>query len=95
MVALCALEPHKGDMFQVFGWGIVQGVDLNLNYLILITNEPEILDKTTHLVLSSVTLPPSVYMTPNAAEGEVPYVSEGVLVSFGQITKRAKISAKK
>lgn len=83
-------------MFNNFFLGVVRGIDLENNELILITPEPiEVLEKVYYLVLGSVSLPPSVYMMPENVSGLVPYVMEGELEFLGQITKRTYVPASK
>lgn len=73
---------------------MVRGVDLENNYLVLITQvNPEILDEVSYLVLSSISLQPSVYMRPQNIRGLMPYVMEGELTSLAQFTKRSYLPA--
>jgi hypothetical protein len=75
--------------------GIVRGVDVASGQLVLLTSaKVEVLEEVSHLVAGGATLPPSVYMTPDDVVGQMPYVIEGVLMSFGQIPKRSRIAAK-
>ncbi|XP_044259863.1 polynucleotide 5'-hydroxyl-kinase NOL9 [Tribolium madens] len=95
LVALCKHEDEKMPIFECLGWGIIRGVDIINNFLVLLTSHKlEILNKVSHLVLGGAVLPPSIHMTPDEVTGLMPYVMEGVLMSFGQITKRCKISVK-
>lgn len=74
---------------------VVRGVDIENDYLVLITQvNSEILDQVSYLVLSSISLQPSVYMTPQNIRGLMPYVMEGELTSLGQLTKRSYLPAR-
>lgn len=76
--------------------GFVRGLDLDNNTLVLLTPEPfDRLDSVTHLVLSSVTAPPSLLMHADGVKGCVPYVSFGTLVDLGQLTKRPYLPPRK
>lgn len=73
---------------------MVRGIDLENDYLVLITQvNPELLDDISYLVLSSVSLPPSIYMTTQSIRGLIPYVMEGELSSLAQLTKRSYLPA--
>lgn len=74
--------------------GIVRGVDLDEGYLVLLSEAFSFLEEITHIVFNGVTLPPSVYMTPDEVTGLVPYVTEGMLARYGQMPKRARRSVK-
>lgn len=73
---------------------MVRGIDSENDYLVLVTQvDQELLNEVTCLVLSSISLPPSVYMTPQNIRGLMPYVMEGELTSLAQLTKRSYIPA--
>ncbi|KAJ8939986.1 hypothetical protein NQ314_010926 [Rhamnusium bicolor] len=94
LVALCSLEGF--DIFKCLGYGVVRGIDVDSESLVLLTPEaPSVLEEVYYLVIVSVTLPPSVYMTPDDVKGHIPYVMKGELVSLGQITKRSYLPANK
>ncbi|CAG9772887.1 unnamed protein product [Ceutorhynchus assimilis] len=86
LVALCSLE--EKDVFVSYGLGLVRGLDLENDYLVLLTPEKD-LEKVTHLVLTSVSTPPSLLMSANGVRGNIPFVNKGELVDFGQFTKRS------
>ncbi|XP_050294089.1 polynucleotide 5'-hydroxyl-kinase NOL9 [Anthonomus grandis grandis] len=95
LVALCSM-PKTNKIFVSYGYGLVRGLDLESDTLVLITPvDIETLQNVTHLVLGSVTIPPAFIMSTGGAKGHVPYVSVGDLVDFGQLTKRSYIPAKK
>ncbi|XP_063930696.1 polynucleotide 5'-hydroxyl-kinase NOL9-like [Zophobas morio] len=95
LVALCRLSNKEEHIFQCFSWGVVRGVDVATNELVLLTSTKiDTLNDVTHLVSNGVSLPPSVYMTPDDIQGPMPYVIEGLLMSFGQIPKRSRMSVK-
>ncbi|KAF2898231.1 hypothetical protein ILUMI_07944 [Ignelater luminosus] len=76
LVALCS----SNDIYSSYtchGWGVVRAVNLSNNELYLLTPlSPEKLQNVNNLILSSVTLPPSLYMTADNKRGFVPYVSQ-------------------
>ncbi|KRT82012.1 hypothetical protein AMK59_5470 [Oryctes borbonicus] len=87
LVALCTLTDTDG-IYNCHGWGIVRGV--NGEILVLITPVDEItLEKVTHLVVGSITLPASVLMYEDTNIGLVPYVSLGCRTRFNYIPKRS------
>jgi len=91
LVALCYL---KCGNYVCLGWGVVRGIDLSTKELYLITPVcPNELEQVDHLILGSVALPPSVYMTADNNSGLTPYTSEGVLTSLGHIPKRSYLPA--
>ncbi|KAJ8960421.1 hypothetical protein NQ318_013703 [Aromia moschata] len=95
LVALCSLE-DESDIAICLGYAIVRGIDLESETLVLLTPaNPSILDKVDRLVLGSVALPPSMYMTADDVTGSIPYVMQGDLVSLGQITKRTYLPVNK
>lgn len=94
VVALC--QPEPTGLYICHGFGFVRGLDLDNNTLVLLTPEPfERLNSVTHLVLSSVTAPPSLLMHADGVKGCVPYVSFGTLVDLGQLTKRPYLPPRK
>lgn len=95
MVAL-ATYMENSEFFRIVGHGIVKGIDVKTETLYLIT--PETFDTLKHvfyLVLTSVYLPPSVYMTSKDVSGCIPYVMEGEYESLGRITKRSYVPINK
>lgn len=52
-------------------------------------------EEVDHLVLGSVALPPSLYMTEDGNHGLIPYVQIGSLTGFTQMSKRSIISNRK
>ncbi|KAG5874743.1 hypothetical protein JTB14_011984 [Gonioctena quinquepunctata] len=95
LVALCSKKINS-KIFICMGYGIVRGIDLAEKTLVLMTPEaPEVLEDVFYLVVGSVSLPPSVYMTPDEITGNISYVMEGELVSLGQITKRSYMPVNK
>ncbi|XP_023311609.1 polynucleotide 5'-hydroxyl-kinase NOL9 [Anoplophora glabripennis] len=95
MVALCYLQQEL-NVFRCMGYGVVRGVDLESNKLVLVTPEEiKVLEDVYYLVMGSVFLPPAIYMAPDDVTGTIPYVMEGELVSLGQITKRSYLPANK
>ncbi|CAH1155249.1 unnamed protein product [Phaedon cochleariae] len=99
LVALCAKPHPQKNLFARLGHAIVRGVDLCESTLKIVTPENmATLEEVHHLVVvgvSGVGLPPALYMTADEVVGHVPYVSDGRLVSLGQITKRSYLPANK
>ncbi|CAH1184917.1 unnamed protein product [Phyllotreta striolata] len=96
LVALGEVVSEKLGLVRVLGYGLVRGVDMQNRRLVLITPEPlEVLEKVFCLVVTSVGMPPSVYMTPDGIRGPMPYVMEGTLEALAEITKRSYIPANK
>ncbi|KAL3276330.1 hypothetical protein HHI36_011713 [Cryptolaemus montrouzieri] len=92
IVALCTLVNETQIIFQCFGWGIVRCIDFHSRRATIITPVyEEILNKITHLVAGCLTLPPSIYMNHENVQGKVPYVMEGELIDFAQMSKRTHI----
>lgn len=72
----------------------MRGIDLENDYLVLITQvNPEVLDKISYLVLGSVSLPPSIYMTAQNIRGLMPFVMKGELTSLARLTRRSYLPA--
>lgn len=89
-----SLRFHLPKLIGTYFSGVVRGIDLENDYLVLITQaRPEVLEETSYLVLNSISLPPSVYMTPQNIRGLMPYVMEGELTSLAQLTKRSYLPA--
>ncbi|KAF7281631.1 hypothetical protein GWI33_004491 [Rhynchophorus ferrugineus] len=85
-------SPLEAESFTyyIYGYGVVRGIDLQNDILILLTPEPlEVLNKVNHIIMGSVTMPPSLLMNVADVKGLIPYVSVGELVEFGQFTKRS------
>lgn len=61
-------------------------------YIISPENMAEEID---HLVLGSVSIPPSIYMTPDKNLGIIPYVQLGTLTGFTQLSKRSFVPVRK
>ncbi|KAH1012290.1 polynucleotide 5'-hydroxyl-kinase NOL9 isoform X1 [Dendroctonus ponderosae] len=96
VVALCSLSLQDPEIFISYGYGFIRGMDLEQDTLVLLTPEPlERLEKADHLVLSSVTTPPSLIMSAGNVKSQVPYLSSGELIEFGQLTKRSYVPPKK
>lgn len=76
---------------------MIRGVDVEEEKLVLVTPESEsTLEKVHFLVLTSVRLPASAYMSlGNFYTGFVPYVMSGEHSSLGLLTKRSYIPANK
>ncbi|KAF2905374.1 hypothetical protein ILUMI_00792 [Ignelater luminosus] len=94
LVALCS----SNDIYSSYtchGWGVVRAVNLSKNELYLLTTlPPKELQNATNLILGSVTLPPSLYMTADNNTGLIPYMSQSVPVTLGRIPKRSRLPAK-
>ncbi|XP_066252515.1 polynucleotide 5'-hydroxyl-kinase NOL9 [Euwallacea similis] len=96
IVALCSVTYRKSDILLCYGFGFVRGIDVDGDLLILLTPEPITrLDKVTHIVLSSVNTPPSLLMSCNDVEGQIPYLNIGDVVDLGQFTKRSYLPPNK
>ncbi|XP_023022136.2 polynucleotide 5'-hydroxyl-kinase NOL9 [Leptinotarsa decemlineata] len=95
LVALCSMDTTS-KIFRCMGYGIVRGIDLTSNNLVLMTPEAkEVLEEVYYLVTNSVYLPPSVYMSPDEITGNIPFVQEAELEYLAQITKRSYIPVNK
>ncbi|XP_066147698.1 polynucleotide 5'-hydroxyl-kinase NOL9 [Euwallacea fornicatus] len=96
IVALCSVAYTTSDILLCYGFGFIRGIDIDSDLLILLTPEPITrLDKVTHIVLSSVNTPPSLLMSCNNVEGQIPYLSVGDVVNLGQFTKRSYLPPNK
>ncbi|XP_056640156.1 polynucleotide 5'-hydroxyl-kinase NOL9-like [Diorhabda sublineata] len=95
LVAL-STQIENNEFFEIVGHGIVKGIDNKTKILYLITPETfHVLKNVFYLVLTSVYLPPSVYMTHKDINGCIPYVMDGEYESLGRITKRSYIPINK
>ncbi|XP_030752566.1 polynucleotide 5'-hydroxyl-kinase NOL9 [Sitophilus oryzae] len=95
LVMLCSLLNSNPVIFNAYGYGFVRGIDLQNDTLVLLTPESlDELDNVSHLILSSVTTPPSLLMSVNDV-GYIPYINVGDPIDFGQFTKRSYLPARK
>ncbi|KAL1506236.1 hypothetical protein ABEB36_005633 [Hypothenemus hampei] len=93
LVMLCE---QNSDFYYSYGVGIVRGIDLDQDVLVLLTPEKlEVLQNVTHLILSSVTIPPTLLMSAAEVKGAIPYVSKGETVELAQFTKRSYLPPRK